>query len=164
MQSIDSTYIDSYAYGASHDLVKEKEEIKCNNIIKQYKLYFDDVTKEKIKEHNPNCPQIPDHPYRVLIIEGSGSGKTNLLFNLISHQPDIDKSFLYTINPFEATYQFLLTNKKVQNDSKACIEYLADMDDIYKNIERYNPNKKRKVLIAFDDMLISLIIKNLIQY
>ena len=38
------------------------------------------------------------------------------------------------------------------------------MDDIYKNIERYNPNKKRKILIVFDDMLISLIIKNLIQY
>ena len=108
MQSIDSTYIDSFAYGASNDLIKEKEEIKCNNIIKQYKLYFDDVTKENIKEHNPNWPQIPDHPYRVLIIGGSGSGKTNLLLNLIRHQPDIDKSFLYTINPFESTYQLLI--------------------------------------------------------
>ena len=68
----------------------------------------DDVTKENIKEHNPNWPQIPDHPYRVLIIGGSGSGKTNLLLNLIRHQPDIDKSFLYTINPFESTYQFLI--------------------------------------------------------
>ena len=38
---------------------------------------FDAVTKENKKEHNPNCPQIPDHPHRLLIIGGSGSGKTN---------------------------------------------------------------------------------------
>ena len=54
-------------------------------------INFDDVIKENIKEHNPNCPQIPDHPYRILIIEGSGPGRTNSLFNLISQQPDIDK-------------------------------------------------------------------------
>ena len=38
------------------------------------------------KEHNPNWPHIPDHPYKMSIIENSGSGKTNSLFNLISHQ------------------------------------------------------------------------------
>ena len=38
-------------------------------------INFDDVVKEKIKEHNSNLPQIPDHPYRILIIGGSGSGK-----------------------------------------------------------------------------------------
>ena len=54
-------------------------------------INFDDVIKENIKEHNPNCPQIPDHPYRILILGGSGSGKKNSLFNLISQQPDIDK-------------------------------------------------------------------------
>ena len=47
-------------------------------------INFDDVTKENIKEHNPNWPQIPDHPYRILIIGGSGSGKTNSLLNLIN--------------------------------------------------------------------------------
>ena len=52
---------------------------------------FDDVIKEETKKHNPNWPQIPDHPYRILIIGISGSGKTNSLFNLINHQPDIDK-------------------------------------------------------------------------
>ena len=46
-------------------------------------INFDDVTKENIKEHKPNWPQIPDHSYRILIIEGSGSGKTNSLFNII---------------------------------------------------------------------------------
>ena len=52
-------------------------------------IKFDDITKENTKKHNPNWPQIPDHPYRILIIENSGSVKTNLLFNLISHQADI---------------------------------------------------------------------------
>ena len=47
-------------------------------------INFDDVIKENMKEHNPNLLQIPDHPYRILMIRGSGSGKTNLLFNLIN--------------------------------------------------------------------------------
>ena len=62
MQSID--FIETYAYKTSKDLVGDKEEIKCNNIIKQYKKMINfDVVKENLKEHNPNWPQIPDHPY-----------------------------------------------------------------------------------------------------
>ena len=57
-------------------------------------INFDDVTKENIREHNPNRPQISDHPYRILIIGGSGSGKTNSLFNSINQQPNIDKIYL----------------------------------------------------------------------
>ena len=56
-------------------------------------INFDDVTKENIKEHNPNWPQISHHPYGILMIGGSGSGKTNSLFNLIKHQPDIEKIY-----------------------------------------------------------------------
>ena len=52
---------------------------------------FDEVTNENKTEHNPNWPNIPDHPYRILIIGDSGSGKTNVLLNLINKQPDIDK-------------------------------------------------------------------------
>ena len=59
-------------------------------------MIFDDVPKENIKDHNPNWPQIPDYPYRILIIEGSGSGKRNSLFILISQQPDIVK-FIYML-------------------------------------------------------------------
>ena len=55
-------------------------------------INFDDVIKENIKEHNPHWPQIPDQPYRILIIGDSGSGKTNSLFNLINEEPDIDKN------------------------------------------------------------------------
>ena len=51
--------------------------------------------KTKTKEHNPNWPQIPDHPCRLIIIGGSGFGKTNSLLNQISKQSDIDKIHLY---------------------------------------------------------------------
>ena len=57
-------------------------------------INFDDVVKEKIKEHNPNRPQIPDHPYRILIFGGSGSEKTNSVLNFINHQPDMINSFI----------------------------------------------------------------------
>ena len=84
MQSIG--LIEIYAFGTSKDLVSEKEEIKCNNMINQYKkwlIYTRNVIQENIKEHNPIWPQIPHHPYRVLITGASASGKANLLFNLI---------------------------------------------------------------------------------
>ena len=63
-----------------------------------------DVTKENIKEHNSDLPQSPDHPYRILMIGGSRSGKTNSLFNLIDHQSDIDKIYAYAKDPYEAKY------------------------------------------------------------
>ena len=57
------------------------------------------MTKEDIKGHNPNWTQILYHPYRILIIGGSESGKTNSLFNLINDQPDINKNYLYAKDP-----------------------------------------------------------------
>ena len=48
-------------------------------------INFDDVTKQNIKEHNPSRPQIPDHPYRILIIGGSGSGRKNSLVVCFYH-------------------------------------------------------------------------------
>ena len=66
------------------------------------------MLQKKTKEHNPNWPQIFDHPYRILIIGGSGSGKTNSLFNIINQQPNIDKVYLYPKNPYESKYQFLI--------------------------------------------------------
>ena len=106
---------------------------------------FDYITKEDLKEHNPNWPEIPNHPYNILIVGGSGSGKTNALLNLISNEPDIDKIYLYAKDPYEAKYQLLInkresTGLKYVNDSKAFIKYSSDMNDIYKNIQEYNPN------------------------
>ena len=93
------------------------------------------------------------------MIECSGSGKTNSLFNLINEQPDIDKIYLCTKDP---TYQFLInkqesTGLKHLNDSKAFIKYSNNMDNIHKNIEEYNPNKKRKLLIVFDDIIADML-------
>ena len=62
-------------------------------------INFDEVTGENTKEHNPRWPQTPGHPYRILTAGGSGSGKTNALLNLINHQPEIDKIFLYAKDP-----------------------------------------------------------------
>ena len=121
-------------------------------------IKFAYVVKENIKELNLNWSQTPDHPYRILVIGGCGSGKANSLINLTNQQLDIDKMYLYAKNPYEAKYQFLIneresTGLKHFNDSKAFIENSNDMDDIYKNIEGYNSNKKCKILIVFDDMI-----------
>ena len=48
-------------------------------------------------------------PYRILIIGGSGSGKTNALLNLINKPPDFDKIYLYAKDPYEAKYQYLIS-------------------------------------------------------
>ena len=89
-------------------------------------INFDDVTKENIKQHNPNWPQISDLPYRILMIGDSGSGKTKSLFNVISQKPDIDEIYLHGKDPFKANYQFLIkklesTGLKQLNDSKGVI-------------------------------------------
>ena len=67
-------------------------------------INFDDVTKEKIKYHNPNWPQIPYHPYRILIIGGSRFGKTNSLLNLINQQPHINQSYLKAKDAYKAKF------------------------------------------------------------
>ena len=67
-------------------------------------INFNDYTNKNRTEHNKNWPYIPDHPYRILIIGGSGSGKTNVLLNLIENQPDVEKIYLYAKDPYEAKY------------------------------------------------------------
>ena len=62
----------------------------------QKMINFDDVTKENIKEYNPDLPQVPDHPNRLLILGGFESGKTNSLFNLIIHKPEINRIYSYS--------------------------------------------------------------------
>ena len=64
-------------------------------------INFDDIVNDNKIKQNENWPYIPDHPYRILIIGGSGSGKTYVLLNLIQKQPDIDKIYLYTKDPYE---------------------------------------------------------------
>ena len=125
-------------------------------------INFNDYVNENKTEYNSKWPYIPDHPYKILIIGGSGSVKTNALLNLISNQPGIDKIYLYAKHPYEAKYQFLInkresTGLKHFNDSKAFIEYPNYMHHVYKNIDQYNLDKERKILIAFDDMIADMI-------
>ena len=121
-------------------------------------INLDSITNENNKEHNEKWPYIPDHPYRILIIGGSGSGKTNALLNLIKEQDDIDKIYLYTKYLNEPKYEFLIkkckdVGIKYCNDPNAFIECSNRMDDVYQNIDDYNPTRKRKILIVFDDMI-----------
>ena len=125
-------------------------------------INFDNYVNENKTKHNKNWPYIPDHPYRILIIGGSGSGKTNLLLNLIENQPDIDKIYLYAKDPYEAKYQYLINiREKVGlqsfNDPKAFIKYSNDICNVYKNIDECNIDKERKILIVFDDMIADII-------
>ena len=107
----------------------------------KYKIInFCDVTNENKTEYNPKWRYIPDHPYRILIIGSSGSGKTNVLWNLKKNQPNIEKIYLYAKDPFEEKYQYLIKKRekvglKYYDDSKAFIEYSSGMQDIYENIE-----------------------------
>ena len=75
-------------------------------------INFDDYTNEYRTKHSLDWPYVPDHPYRILLIGGSGSGKTNTLLNLTNNQPDIDKIYLYVKNPYEAKYQYLINKRQ----------------------------------------------------
>ena len=91
-------------------------------------------------------------------IGGYGSRKTNALLNLIKEQDDIDKIYLYAKNLSEPKYKFLIKSCKnvgtdYFNDPNAFIECSNRMDDVYQNIDDYNPNRKRKILIVFDGMI-----------
>ena len=81
---------------------------------------------------------------------------------VLIHQPCIDKIYLYTKDPYEAKYQLLInkresTGLKYLNDSKAFVEYSNDTDNIYENIEKYNPNKEHKILTVFDNMIVDML-------
>ena len=119
---------------------------------------MDRITNENNKEHNEKWPSNPYHRYRIFIIGGSGSGKTNTLLHLIREQGDIDKIYLYAKDLSEPKYEYLIKNRenvgiKHLNDSNAFIECSNTMDDVYENIDDYNPSRKRKNLIVFDDMI-----------
>ena len=121
-------------------------------------IHLDSIINENNKNHNEKWPYIPDHPYRILIIGGSGSGRGNSLLNLINEQEDIDKIYLYAKDLSESKYDYLIKNRenagiKHVNNSKAFIECSNTMDDIYENIDDYNPSRRRKILIIFDDMV-----------
>ena len=98
--------------------------------------------------------------HRMLIIGPSGSGKTNALLSLIQQDNNnlIDKIYLYAKDLSKPKHQVLIKKRedagiKNLNDLIAFIEYSNTMDDVYNNIDYYNPKRKRKILKVFDDMI-----------
>ena len=121
-------------------------------------INFDNYVNENKIEHNKNYPYIPDHPYRILITGGSGSGKTNTLINLINKRNYIDKIYLHARDLNKPNYTYLVKKHedvgiKHVNNPNAFLECSNTMDDIYENINDYNSSRRRKILFVFDDIL-----------
>ena len=117
-------------------------------------LNFDNIVSNTKKSSSENNAW----PFRMLIIGPSGSGKTNILLHLIDKFHPIDKIDLYGKDTDEDKYQYLI-NKREQvgiknlNDPHAFIEYSNGMNDVLEDINNYNKNRDKKVLIIFDDMI-----------
>ena len=84
------------------------------------------------------------------------------MFILINHESDIDKIYLYARDPYEANCHLLIkkrksTGLKYLNNLKAFIECSNDVDDTYKDTEKCNPYKKRKISVAFDDIIADML-------
>ena len=118
--------------------------LNLDNIVSNKKI-------NRIKEDN-------NWPFRMLIIGPSGSGKINTLLHLINNLHPIDKIYLYAKDIHEPKYEYLINKREqagIKNlyNSKAFIEYLDDMDDVLDDINNYNKNRDKKVLIVFDDVI-----------
>ena len=111
-----------------------------------------------IKNTQKKWPYIPDHTYKILRIGGSGSGKTNSLLHWIKEQNDIDKIYLYAKKLIKPKYEFFIKNLEYArikhfSDPNAFIECSNTVDGVYENIDDYNANRQRTILIVFDDMI-----------
>ena len=117
-------------------------------------LNLDNIVSNKKKSSSEN----DNWPFRMLIIGPSGLGKTNTLLYLINDLHSIDKIYLYAKDIHEPKYEYLI-NKREQagiknlNDPHAFVEYSDDMNDLLDDINNYNKNRDKKVLIVFDDMI-----------
>ena len=115
-------------------------------------LNLDNIVSNKNENKDNNWP------LRMLIIGPSGPGKTNVLLHLINNLHPIAKIYLYAKDLHEPKYEYLI-NKREQagiknlDDPKAFIEYSDDMDDVLDDVNNYNKNRDKKVLIVFDDMI-----------
>ena len=107
--------------------------------------------------NNKKWSHISDHPYRILTIGGSKLGKIDALINLINEQNHIVKTYLYAKDLSE--HEILIKQCKNAgikhfNDPNAFIECSNTMDDVYENIDDYNPSRKRKIVL--DDMMVGI--------
>ena len=133
-------------------------------------LNLDNIVSNKNKNKDTTGSSSSERnnwPFKMLIIGPSGSDKKNTLLHLINNLHPIDKIYLYAKDINEPKYEYLI-NKREQagiknlNDPHAFIEYSDDMDDVLDDINNYNKNRDKKVLIVFDDMIADIeYIKNL---
>ena len=112
-------------------------------------INLDSITNENNKKHNEKWPYIPDHPYRILIIGASGSGKANTLLNLINEQNDFDRIYLYAKDLSKPKYEYLIkkhenAGRKHFNNPNTFFEFFNTVDDVSENINDYNPRRKEK--------------------
>ena len=140
-----------------------------------YALYFISITYKNVNldaiTNKNNKDDDKRWPYRILIIGPSGSGKTNSLLNLIQKQNNgslIGKIYLYANDLSDPKYQFWVKKRenagiKILNDPTAFIEYSNTMDDVYNNIDDYNPKRKRQILIVFDYMIADVMTNKLFK-
>ena len=106
-------------------------------------INLDSITNENNGEYNKTWPYILDHRYRILIISGFGSEKTNALLHLIKEQDDIEKIYFYAKDLREPKYEFLIkkyeyAETKHFSDSNVFSECSNTMDDVNENIDDYN--------------------------
>ena len=111
-------------------------------------LNLDDITNENNRKRNKKWQFIPDLPYRILIIDGSGSGKTNSLLNLINEQDDIDKIYLYAKDLSEPKCELLIKKRedagiKHLSNPNAFIEFSNTMHGVYENINDTTQAEKK---------------------
>ena len=117
-------------------------------------LNLDNIVSNK----NTSSSDRNNWPFRMLIIGPSGSGKTNTLLHLINYLHPIDKIYLYAKYIHEPKYEYLINIReqagiKNLNDPQAFIKYSDNMNDVLDDINNYNKNRDKKVLIVFDDMI-----------
>ena len=111
-------------------------------------INVDNIVNENNKEHNENWSYILHHPYKILIIGGSGSGKTNTLLNLINEQDDTDQIYLHAKDLSEPKYEFLIKKHedagiKHLSHPNAFIEFSNIMHDVYENINDTTQAEKK---------------------
>ena len=112
-------------------------------------INLDSITNENNKRHNEKWPYIPDHPYRIIVIGGSGSRKTNALIKLINEQNDIDKIYLFARDLREPIYEYLTKTRqdagiKHLNNPNFFIECSNTMDDVYEILMITTQSEKEK--------------------
>ena len=125
-------------------------------------INLDSITNKNKKEHNEKRSYVPDHPYRIIIIGGSGSEKTNALINLINEQNNIENIYLHARDLSKPKYEYLIkkcedAGIKHLNNPNAFIKCSNTMDDVYENINDYNPIRIIKKIIVFDDMIADIL-------